>query len=216
MKIHVVEQGSPEWHALRCGKASASEFSSILAKGQGKMRASYLRRVVAETLTGKPSDTYRNSHMDRGNEQEPMARWSYELASGNAVERVGFIEHDNGRVGCSPDGLCLNGTRGTEIKCVIPTVQVETLERGGYPPEHKAQIQGGMWITGLETWDFCSYSPDMPPHLRTYIFTVERDETYISIIENEVMSFLADVDRMLSRLENVGVEVTELLKRSLS
>lgn len=213
MKIHAdLPQGSPEWFALRCGKATASEFASMLAKGQGKMRASYLKRVVAETLTGKPSETYRNSHMDRGNEQEPLARWAYEIATGNTAERVGFIEHDAMRVGCSPDAIIYGQKRGAEIKCVIPTVQVETLLAGGYPSEHKAQIQGSLWITGYEAWDFCSYSPDMPEDLRTYIFTVEREEAYIKTIENEAIAFLIDVDSAIARLRAAGLE---LMRRSV-
>jgi hypothetical protein len=59
---------------------------------------------------------------------------------------------------------------------VIPTVQLDTILSGGYPPEHKAQVQGSLWITGRKWWDFCSYSPDMPGKLRLYIFRVERDE----------------------------------------
>jgi hypothetical protein len=157
-----IEQGTPEWHLLKVGKASASCFSDVLAKGQGKMRANYLRRVVAEILTGKPIETFRNRDTDRGQEQEPLARWSYELITGRSVEQVGFIEHDSLPVGCSPDGLVLGRTRGAEIKCVIPTVQVETVDAGGYPSEHKAQIQGGMWIAECGTWDFCSYCPGMP------------------------------------------------------
>jgi hypothetical protein len=58
------------------------------------------------------------------------------------------------------------------------------------PAEHKAQIQGSMWITEYEEWDFCSYSQDMPAHLRTYIFTVKRDEEYIANLEREVRAFL--------------------------
>jgi hypothetical protein len=216
VKVHTdFQQGTPEWFALRAGKATASEFASILAKGQGKMRASYLRRIVAERLPGKPVETYRNAHMDRGQEQEPLARMSYERLSDNLVQQVSFIEHDGIAAGCSPDGLIIGMKRGAEIKCVIPTVQVETILAGGYPSEHKAQIQGSLWITGYEAWDFCSYSPDMPEKLRTYIFTVERDDPYIAMIENEVRGFLADVDKAIERLGFAGVALEELLRRSL-
>ena len=71
-------QGSPEWLQEKCGFAGASEFSAILAKGQGITRTKYLRRLVAERLTGKPTDTYKNGHMERGTEQEPLARSAYE------------------------------------------------------------------------------------------------------------------------------------------
>lgn len=188
-------QGSPEWFLARCGRATASEFSSILAKGQGKTRATYLRRIVAERLTGKPMETYRNGHMDRGTEQEPLARLAYQALTGNIVQEVGFIAHPTLMAGCSPDGLIeLDG--GAEIKSVIPTVQMDTINAGGYPSDHKPQVQGNLWITGRKWWDYCSFSPDMPGKLRTYVFRVHRDDAYIAMLSVEVQQFLADVDQM--------------------
>lgn len=216
MKIHRdIEQGTEEWFALRAGKATASCFADVLAKGQGKMRASYLRKVVAERLTGKPMEFYRNAHMDRGKEQEPLALMAYELKSENLVEKVAFIDHDTLLAGCSPDGLLRGMRRGVEAKCVIPTVQIDTIDGGGYPSEHKAQIQGSMWITGFEEWDFCSFSPDLPAHLRTYIFTVQRDHVYIAELEAEVVRLLADVEKMLARLSHGGEDLEGQLRKSL-
>lgn len=210
-----IQQGTPEWFALRVGKATASCFADVMAKGQGKTRAKYLRRLIAEALTGKPVETFSNGHTERGQEQEPLARWSYELATGNTVQQVSFIEHDTLAAGCSPDGLIVGMRRGAEIKCVIPTVQVETILAGGYPSEHKAQIQGSMWITDFEEWDFCSYSPDMPEHLRTYVHTVQRDEAYTKEIEAEVRRFLKERDDALLRLKPGGYDIEGLLRKSL-
>ena len=192
-------QGTEAWALERCGRATSSEFASVLAKGQGKMRAAYLRRVVSERLTGKPSETYKNGHMDRGTEQEPFARLAYEAATGNLVEKVGFLKHPTLEAGCSPDGL-VDEDGGTELKSVIPTVQLETILAGGYPSEHKPQIQGGLWIAKRQWWDFCSFSPDMPEHLRTYIFRVERDDAYIRTLEAEVTVFLGEVAAMVAQL----------------
>lgn len=192
-------QGSEEWFAARAGRATASEFSSVLAKGQGKTRLAYLRRVVAERLTGKPVETYRNGHMDRGHEQEPFARLAYEALTGEPAEAIGFIQHDKLMAGCSPD--CLIGADGgAEIKSVIPTVQLETILGGEFPSEHRAQIQGSMWITGRTWWDFCSYSPDMPANLRTYVYRVKRDEAYIAQLAAEVTVFLNEVDLLIAKL----------------
>lgn len=163
------------------------------------MRAAYLRRVLAERLTGKPSETYKNAHMDRGTEQEPYARMAYESKTGNLVEEVGFIKHPTMMAGCSPDGL-VDHDGGAEIKSVIPTVQLETLDGGGYPNEHKAQIQGCLWVTGRTWWDFCSFSPDLPAHLRLYIFRVERDPAYIAALAADVVRFLAEVDERYATL----------------
>ncbi|MCR4304971.1 MAG: YqaJ viral recombinase family protein [Gallionella sp.] len=196
-------QGSEAWMMERCGHATASEFSSILAKGEGKMRTKYLRRVVAERLTGKPSENSSyggwQKNLERGQEQEPFARMAYEAVTGNLVEEVGFIKHATLMSGCSPDGL-ISTDGGCEIKSVIPTVQLDTILAGGYPSEHRAQIQGNMWITGRAWWDFCSYSPDMPEHLRTYIFRVVRDEAYIKTLAAEVVVFLAEIDELVAKL----------------
>lgn len=213
MKIHRdIEQGTDTWFALRSGRATASCFADVLAKGQGKTRSAYLRKVVAERLVGKPLDTYKNAHMERGQEQEPLARLAYEAATDYVLDRIAFIEHDTLLSGCSPDSLIYGKRLGVEIKCVIPTVQVETILAGGYPSEHRAQVQGSLWLTGYEEWDFVSYSPMMPAHLRSYIFTVQRDEEYIKTIDAEVRRFLAEVDTVIASLNG---DLTDLLQKSL-
>ncbi|MDA8260222.1 MAG: YqaJ viral recombinase family protein [Betaproteobacteria bacterium] len=202
-------QGSPEWALERCGNATASEFAAILAKGEKKVRTGYLRRLVAERLTGKPVETYTNWQMQRGQEQEPFARASYEAVTGNLVEQVGFLKHPMMACGASPDGL-IGIEGGCEIKSVIPTVQLNTILAGKYPQEHTPQIQGNLWIAGVidkvegraprKWWDFCSYSADMPDHLRTYIFRIERDEEYIKMLNQEVILFLVEVDQLVAKL----------------
>lgn len=198
-----MQQGSDEWIQARLGKATSSEFSSILAKGQGKMRAAYLRRVVAERLTGKPIENGSyggwKKNLERGQEQEPFARMAYESRTGSIVQEVGFIAHPTLQTGCSPDGI-LGEDGGAEIKSVIPTVQLETILAGEYPSEHRAQVQGSLWITGRSWWDFCSYCHDMPANLQLYVFRVVRDEAYIKMLEAEVRAFLAEADALVARL----------------
>lgn len=191
-------QGSPEWLRARCGRATSSCFADVLAKGKGKMRATYMRRLLAERITGKPIETYHNGHMDRGQEQEPFARMAVD-AAGYLVEEVGFIPHRSLMAGCSPDGL-IGDDGGAEIKCVIPTVQIETVLRGGFPPEHKAQVYGNLWITGRQWWLFSSYCPDMPKHLQLYTYRVERDEEYIAALAAEVTTFLRELDVLYEKL----------------
>jgi hypothetical protein len=194
------------WALARCGHVTASEFSSVLAKGQGKTRASYLRRVVAEMLTGKPCDTYRNRDMERGLEQEPLARLEYEARTGNVVQefdRYGirlFIKHPSLPIGCSPDGL-IDADGGGEFKSVIPTVQIETILSGGYPAEHKPQVQGTLWLSERAWWDYGSFCPDMPTEdLRLYIFRIERDEDYIKRLETEVSAFAREAMQLRDTL----------------
>lgn len=207
-------QGSEAWFLDRCGHATASCFSDVLAKGQGKTRAAYLRKIVTERLTGKPSESYSNGHMLRGKMQEPLAKLAYESFTGEPIEEAGFIKHPLIMAGCSPDGL-LGKNGGGEFKCVIPTVQLETILGGEYPSEHKAQVQGCLWITGREWWDFVSFSPDMPEHLRLYIYRVHRDESYIANLEREVIKFLEEVDALYGRLMRMGMSLEQQLAASL-
>lgn len=189
----MIEQGTEAWRQERCGRATASAFADILAKGKGDTRAAYMRRIVAERLMGRPLDTFKNAHMDRGHEQEPAARLAYEVATGNVVELAPFIKHPRLMTGCSPDGL-VDDDGGTEIKSVIPTVQIATIQSGHYPLEHKPQIQGNLWITGRRWWDFISYSPDLPEHLQLYVYRVLPDPAYIETLALEVARFLKETD----------------------
>lgn len=193
-------QGSPEWFEARCGNVTASEFGSVLAKGQGKTRAAYLHRIVSERITHKPAETFSGAHTRRGQEQEPRARMAYEARCGYLVEEVGFIKHREIKAGCSPDGL-VDADGGSEFKSVIPTVQVETILAGGYPSEHKPQVQGNLWIAERSWWDFVSFCPDLvDERLRLYVFRVQRDEAYIRTLEAEVRKFDAEADRLVDFL----------------
>ena len=173
----------------------------MLSGGTGVTRKKYLRRIVVERLTQKPLDNYTNPHMERGNEQEPYARMNYEAATGNIVNEVGFIKHDSIMVGASPDGL-IEKDGGLEIKSVLPTVQIETIEKGKFPTAHRAQVQGCLWITGRKWWDFVSYSPDLPENLSLYIYRIERDEEYIEKLASGVEVFLNEVDMLFLNLKN--------------
>ena len=200
------EQGSPEWLAERLGHCTASNFAKILLPVEKKetakekvTRTKYIRKVLAERLTGKEVDEYFNRHMERGNEQEPQARFDYEALTGNIVEEVGFLKHESLMAGASPDGL-IDNDGGVEIKSVLSTTQLATIDAGKFPKEHTAQIQGNLWITGRQWWDFVSYSPDLPAPLNVYVFRVKRDEDYIARLEKDVITFLGEVEGLKNKL----------------
>lgn len=197
------EQGTQEWRNERCGHATASRFSDILSGGTGRQK--YLKELIAERLTLKPTESFSNRHTLRGTEQEPVAKVAYMARTGLIIEDVGFIRHPTLKAGASPDGF-IETDGGIEVKSVIPTVQIETIRNGKYPKPHMPQVQGNLWITGRKWWDFVSFCYDMReglnPDLQLYIFRVERDESYIDHLEMEVMKFLKEVDQeVLTLLE---------------
>ncbi len=193
-----LEQGSEEWFAARAGLPTASEFKTVQANGKGGSesitRAKYMRQLAGEILTGEPAPAgYSNDHMLRGQEQEDDARRLFSLITDLDPIRVGFVRE--GRAGCSPDSL-ISEDAGLEIKCAIPAVQIERLQLGRLPPEHVAQVQGSLWVTGRQHWHFVSYCPRLPP----LIVRVERDEGYIAKLAEAVAAFNDELDNIVQSI----------------
>ena len=183
MIILTDEQGSPEWLASRLGRPSASMFSNLITTS-GKPSSSakkYIAEMVAERLTGRSKPFYTNDHMERGNFLEPEAREAYEFITELEVVETGFILHDSEEFGCSPDGLVENDG-GLEVKCPSDGVHAGYLIDGKVPTKYYQQVQGCMWVTGRDWWDFMSYHPEMP-HL---LVRMERNEEFIEAMATEV------------------------------
>jgi hypothetical protein len=187
------EQNSPEWFAARMGIPTASQFATVMAKGEGKTRRTYMMKLAGELITGEPMDSFSNEHTERGHEQEPEARDLYTFQTGAQLERVAFIR--DGRKGCSPDAL-IGDDGGAEIKCRLAHIQAELLLSGTVPTAHTAQIQGSMWISRRKWWDFVSYCPGMP----LFVARVARDEAYIQRLATEVARFNAELDDVVSQI----------------
>lgn len=206
MIVHECEQGSPEWFARRMGIPTASEFSTILAKGKGdsesKTRLAYMRKLAGEVLTGEPMDSYTNVHMERGKAQEDEARNFYCFERDCDVTRVGFVT--NGNKGCSPDSL-IGDIGGLEIKTALAHIQIERLEKNELPPEHKAQVQGSIWICERDWWDFVSYSPRLP----LLIVRVQRDDGYIANLAGAVDKFNTELNELVDRIRRYGEPISE-------
>lgn len=192
-----MNQGTPEWLAARAGHCTASRFCDVLARlksgGEAEARRKYRWQLVTERLTGQPCESYQNAAMQWGADHEPFARAAYETARELMVDEVGFLRHPEIEwVGGSPDGL-VGQEGGIEIKCPHNSVvHVETVS-GGMPSEHRAQIQGLLWITGRQWWDFISFDPRMPEKLQLYVERIARDDEYIQKLTAEVGKFMEEV-----------------------
>jgi len=199
--VIVCEQGSPEWYAARLGLPTASEFKTIIGikkDAREKItRQIYMRKLAGEIITGEPCDNYTNDHMERGTELEPMARELYLFTHGVECERVGFVS--NGTAGCSPDAF-VGACGGLEIKCALPHIQIDRLLKDELPPEHRAQVQGALWITQREWWDFVSYCPRLP----LFVKRVPRDDGYIATLAGAVREFNFELAEMVDRVRRFG------------
>jgi hypothetical protein len=196
LEVFDVEQGTEEWFACRLGIPTASRFKDILAKGEGKMRRTYMMDLLGERLTGRVVEGYKSADMERGNEQEAEARAAYTFQSDVDPIEVGFIR--NGEKGCSPDSLI--GEDGMlEIKTRNPRLQLELLLDQKLPSEHKAQVQGQLWVAERKWCDFVSYCPG----LKMVLIRVERDEEYIRALAEEVSRFVYDMNELSRRYEAI-------------
>lgn len=194
-------QGSPEWFKARLGIPTASEFASVMTKGragaESRTRLSYLYKLAGERLTGEVMDTVTTLHMERGKLMEEEAQSAYRFVSGLDCEAVGFLRR--GRAGASPDALI--GADGLlEIKTKLPHLLIEALLKGEFPPEHKAQCQGQLWIAERAWIDLAVYWPGLP----IFIVRAERDEDYIRELAETIEVFNDELDRVVARVAACG------------
>lgn len=199
------EQGTAEWHQARLGKATASKMADIVARtksGWGASRANYAAQLVAERLTGQPTEGFTNAAMAWGCEQEPAARRAYAFYADAEVAECGFIDHPViAMAGASPDGL-VGGDGLLELKCPNTSTHIDTLRRGKIPEKYVHQMNWQMACTGRAWCDFASFDPRLPESMRLFVKRLDRDPEAIAELEAQVIVFLEEVDATVTSLRN--------------
>jgi predicted phage-related endonuclease len=145
--FHDVEQGSPEWHALRKDLWTGSKAIRLL---QGKPLP-------------RDYEFGGNIYTRRGHALEAVAILEYERQVGRRVMRPGFVTNTVYKnAGYSPDGIerrvllevkALNGERH------------DKLAAGDIPLEFLVQIYFGMIITGLRKAKLLAFNPECEQQL---------------------------------------------------
>jgi len=206
MRWHDVEQNGPDWDALRLGKITASSYPKFMANygaAFGDPAKRYALQVALERVTGnKAEHSFKTDDMERGHEQEPIARMLYEEQTFCDVGNGGFF--DWGDWGDSPDGL-IDDDGVLEIKCVIAPVHHANIRRGKFDPAYKWQIVGHLDGTGREWVDFASFCSDYPEHKQLVVFRTYRGEV------QEELTQLAE--RRQQFLELVRAETDQLTQK---
>jgi hypothetical protein len=201
--FHDVPQNSPEWEALRIGKATASNFACIMAhdgKAFGDPAKSYALRIALERVTGRKAEySFKNDDMARGHEQEPVARMLYEEMFFVEVANGGFFDH--GTYGDSPDGLiCADGI--LEVKSVVAATHYATLRRKSFDPAYRWQLVGHIDCTERQWVDFGSYCADFPESQQLIVHRLHRAECEAELIRlrQRRADFLGMVDEIHNQL----------------
>lgn len=202
MKIIDCRQGDYSWLAARLGRPTASEFDSLVTPlwkvREGSGVETYLYHKLAEHLTQTPQDDASAWAMEQGSILETQAIPWYEFTFDVPIKRVGFCTTDDGKIGCSPDGL-IGEDGGIELKCPQPPAHLKYLTEGILPPKYAAQVHGSMLVTGRPWWIFMSYSRQFPK----FILKVNRDEKIQSALRSAIDGFLERFDIALKIIDSV-------------
>lgn len=204
MRVHHCEQGTVEWHALRWGIPTASNFDKILTAGgkPSKQADEYRRTLLCERYFGHPLETIKTSWMERGNELEGEACAFYEFSRDIAVGHVGIILNDAGTVGASPDGL-VDPDGLVEFKCPTPENHIRYMLWSDVAKDYRVQLQGQLWIAERAWTDIVSYHPAMEP----VIVRVERDDEFIGLLAAEIEKFVARLEEEAEEIRAKGFKM---------
>lgn len=196
-------QSSVQWLNLRVGKVTASEADALLTtsfeprKGDGVK--TYICSKAAEKWRGQAFVLYTGAFCEEGHIRETEARARYEFANDCDTERVGFVDADDGRSGCSPDGL-IGEDGGIEIKCPQSTNHVRYLLDGILPKDYIVQVHFSLYATGRKYWIFHSYRRNFP----AFTIRIERDEAIMSKIGAALDGFYKQFDEAMEKLKSIA------------
>lgn len=195
-----IVQGTDEWAELRRGILTASEMRLILSPklkiaDNDKTRV-HLYELLAQRISGFVEPHFVGFEMERGKEEEILARSFYDQKYAPVTE-CGFVTNDRWgfRIGYSPDGLV--GDNGLiECKSRRQKYQVETIIADEPPEEYLLQLQTGLLVTEREWLDFISYSGGLPmlvvrvyPDARIQAAIVEAAEAFEKQIADKLAAY---------------------------
>lgn len=155
-----IDQGTPEWDAIRAGRWSASRAATIM----GGLDTQGLKDLVMDIAWGRiygpiEHGSFKSAAMERGNNLEESTRDSYAFQTDNVIDQCGFVEHATiPWVGWSPDGL-IGRKKGIEAKNPLHKAYMEVMRTRLIPSEYRWQVRWGMWVGQLDSMDFLCDHP---------------------------------------------------------
>ena len=204
-----VIQGSEEWFAVRMGKITASRLGDIMRKtkwGESTYKYKVRLELAIERLTGKSaSSVVMNKAMYDGVEREPDARLLFEAMTGKEVALCGSFDHPEiVNTSASPDGLIRGENAVLEIKCPTHSTHAKNLMSETMPKNYTYQVQWQIACTESDYAYFASYHPDFPPELRLKWVRVEKDDSIIKSLEEEIRAFDISIEDLIIKIKDGG------------
>lgn len=216
MKFIECPQGTPEWHAARAGKITASCFADAISRCTRKsgsrdagdptaVAERYAADLAIERISGQPhGEPPKAWILERGHEMEAAARMHYEARTGSFVTEAGICVTDDGIFGYSSDGL-VDDDGLIEVKAPIDSSKILAMWETGDTSEYDHQMQGGLWITGRKWCDFLMYVPDLAAVGKDlFVKRVFRDDAFIDAMVEKLAEFDGMVQHYVRLLKEVA------------
>jgi putative phage-type endonuclease len=155
----VMEQRTPEWHAARAGRVTASNAGALLGLSPHTSEADGFRRLV-RSMHGFDSEFVGNVATEYGTFHEDGALAEYKMETGNDVEPQAWQSYYSDWLD-SPPALMVGNHMLLEIYCPYG-------QRDKNPPAFKsiedfpqiyAKMQIKMYFSGQSWCDFYQWSP---------------------------------------------------------
>lgn len=171
----------------RPGYLTASTFPDLMTGGRkgeefGKTAMRHIERLALDLLGFTRDEDFGSAPTDWGKEHEDTARFLYEMHTLQDVRKAPFrAAKDTPYVGGTMDGK-IGKVGGLEIKCPkLSAIHVFRVDE--HYADYKYQVQGYIWIYGLEWCDFVSYDPRGPITPENMQLRIQRIEPDTGIID---------------------------------
>lgn len=190
-------QGTPEYFLARVGSLGGSGVDDATAEtksGPAASVAAIMTRLILESITGNPTETFVTMPMKIGIAREGDARIGYEFITGATVEQVGLFRHPRiPRTHASPDGLIVGTKGGIEIKCPSAHTHLEYLMSEKIPGKYQKQMIWQAACCGLEFVDFVSFNPEFPEDGKFFIQRFNVTPEMVAELEAKVEKFITNM-----------------------
>lgn len=154
MKEINLEQGTPEWHDWRRGKAMASETAAVM----GISPYQSIEQIRNNKRGSQKS--FVTSAMQHGNDEEPKAREAYEQDVDELFQPACY---ESGEYGASLDGINMDGDTLLEIKSPVDGKDSERYKQAAEDAINDfdyIQVQHQLMVTGAKRCVFLVWGGD--------------------------------------------------------
>jgi putative phage-type endonuclease len=219
MTIHDVQQGSPEWHALRAEHFTASEAPAMLGVSKYQSRSDLLHQK--KTGLAPEVDAATQRLFDNGHATEAAARPIVERMIG---EDLYPVVGTRGGLLASMDGMTMLGDTLFEHKALNQSL-IQQIAAGELEAHYWAQLEQQLYVSGAERAIFvCSdgtednfhhleYRP-VPGRIEQILAGWKQFEEDLAAFEPEAPAAPKAVGRTPETLPALRIEVTGMVTNS--